>query len=1182
VAIDVLPTPPTSGILYVKPDGTGNGSSWADASGDLQEMINVSVENDQIWVAAGTYKPNRQADNITVIVPDRSNAFVLKKDVKIYGGFAGYESSIADRNWANNITTLSGDIDNDGTLNEGNAYHIVISAGDVGDALLDGFTITGGNAFNNNSISVNSQTIEKSYGGGIYIINSNPTLNNIIIVGNKGDSGGGIYNYSSSPVLTNVIISGNISDYGGGIYNVISSPMLTNVIVSGNNATYDGGGMYNDSSSPILTNVTISGNTANRDGGGIFNIENSFPVLNNTIVWGNGSNNIDNDGSTPIYKYSLVEGSGGSSSWDSSFGTDGGNNIDTDPQFVGSGNNSLQPVSPAVNAGDNALYLTARGIGNFTGEKDLAGNPRLFGANIDMGAYEAQFPQEATPEAIIDYENETLTPLINGGIYSFNGGANVTLSGTTYSIEEAWMNGNLIIIKKGDGSTTVDSDPQTLLIPARPVAPTTADKTDETIAGSNDGTLTGVTAAMEYKSSLDAIWTGGTGSDITNLTPGDYQVRIKAVTGTSFASSVQTLTIGAGAAQTSELTVTAPAFTNETYGYTPPAAKAITIANGGNSTAIISTTVTVSTTDFIIAGSGPTVSAGGSINTWTVQPAAGLAAGPHTATITVTYDGTTQTTATADVSFEVDKKPISITVTDQAPVTYGTTVTPAYTFDNPLVTGDSFTGALSITGSKSTSGNWTASSHDIEQGTLAIDDSNNGDNYDVTFIGKNFTVNPLTLTHNVAVVPSKVYDGTNAAGHTGDLTNVIGSDDVTLSATLIYTASADVQTGGEINKSTWEITGTDAANYDLPTFTPQTASITPATGALVISQSDIVFGDPLSPQIVSQTGTGTVSYQYKVQGADDATYSAIKPTVVGLYTVRGQAAATLNYTAATSAPINFVIAPNADQLAVAAAKLLLENATYIVAQTTANTPSTVQTWLSEQINNLLSGTGVSASDIAVANFTAAEGGTWLNPPGKDGGFSFTVTLSSGIITDTAGQSGSITAISYAPTVPGRPIEVTATPGDGQATVKFTPVSNGGTPIQFYTVTSEPEGITATGGFSPIIVTGLTNGVEYTFTVTATNAIGTSEASAPSNVITPRVATGIATVETWRATSLHAVSINGGLQLLGLVPGEVFSVYTLQGKLIYQGKAIAEEQFVRIPATGVYLILAGEQRIKAIR
>ncbi len=70
-------------------------------------------------------------------------------------------------------------------------------------------------------------------------------------------------------------------------------------------------------------------------------------------------------------------------------------------------------------------------------------------------------------------------------------------------------------------------------------------------------------------------------------------------------------------------------------------------------------------------------------------------------------------------------------------------------------------------------------------------------------------------------------------------------------------------------------------------------------------------------------------------------------------------------------------------------------------------------------------------------------------------------------------------------------------GDGEATVNFyPPASNGGSPITEYTVTSEPEGITKKGSTSPIKVTGLTNGQSYTFTVTAKNALGTSEASDP--------------------------------------------------------------------------------------
>lgn len=73
----------------------------------------------------------------------------------------------------------------------------------------------------------------------------------------------------------------------------------------------------------------------------------------------------------------------------------------------------------------------------------------------------------------------------------------------------------------------------------------------------------------------------------------------------------------------------------------------------------------------------------------------------------------------------------------------------------------------------------------------------------------------------------------------------------------------------------------------------------------------------------------------------------------------------------------------------------------------------------------------------------------------------------------------------------------------QATVSFdAPVDDGGSAILSYTVTSNPDSITATGNASPITVTGLTNGTPYTFTVTATNAVGTGPASDPSNSVTP--------------------------------------------------------------------------------
>ena len=111
-------------------------------------------------------------------------------------------------------------------------------------------------------------------------------------------------------------------------------------------------------------------------------------------------------------------------------------------------------------------------------------------------------------------------------------------------------------------------------------------------------------------------------------------------------------------------------------------------------------------------------------------------------------------------------------------------------------------------------------------------------------------------------------------------------------------------------------------------------------------------------------------------------------------------------------------------------------------------------------------------------------------------------------TNSAGSASATSAATatVAGSVPGAPTIGTATAGNTQASVAFTaPAVTGGPAITSYTATSSPGGFTASGSASPLTVTGLTNGTAYTFTVTATNSIGTGPASAASNSVTPTAA-----------------------------------------------------------------------------
>ncbi len=310
--------PAAGSVWYVNPSAAsgGNGASWACGFQNLQDAINAASSGHEIWVKTGTYKPTTfptDCSNCT----DRDKTFYLKDGVAVYGGFVGTETLRSQRNWTTNPTTLSGDIGTTGN-NSDNCYHVVLSYSDANTTVLDGFTISGGNA--NGSGNMNNAVngvISRNSGGGIYNRNTSPVIENCIISANLAATyGAGIFNYTSPITLTNSTVSGNTaSNGGGGIYNDVSSNgTFSGCTISGNTANNNGGGMTNNNCSPTITDCDFLNNTTPNAGGGMLNsfaspIVTNCTFSNNSAVGhsGGGVSNYDNF-CTPTFDRCIFSG----------------------------------------------------------------------------------------------------------------------------------------------------------------------------------------------------------------------------------------------------------------------------------------------------------------------------------------------------------------------------------------------------------------------------------------------------------------------------------------------------------------------------------------------------------------------------------------------------------------------------------------------------------------------------------------------------------------------------------------------------------------------------------------------------------------------------------------------------------------------------------------------------------
>jgi len=261
-------------VIYVRVGAPGDGSSWQQATGNLQHALRISQPGDEIWVAAGVYTPSS--------TNDRAASFVIPSGVKVLGGFAGRETALSQRDFSTQRSVLSGNIGLPNSDTD-NSYSVITTRNVNEHTLVDGFEIVGGNA--NNPVH---EVSAGNCGGGWFNDASNgisaPTISNCVFKFNKAFYGGAIYNYagngncSGTRVLNCDFIQNDARVDGGGIYNQGASGRCNVLIQSCNfegNQAYYGAGILNRAdfgeANPTIENCAFSGNGSMVRGSAIYN-----------------------------------------------------------------------------------------------------------------------------------------------------------------------------------------------------------------------------------------------------------------------------------------------------------------------------------------------------------------------------------------------------------------------------------------------------------------------------------------------------------------------------------------------------------------------------------------------------------------------------------------------------------------------------------------------------------------------------------------------------------------------------------------------------------------------------------------------------------------------------------------------------------------------------------------------
>ena len=428
--------------IYVSVQGSGNGSgsSWSNAS-TLENAIAAAPSNTDIWVKAGNYIVN------STLLCERSG-------LSIYGGFTGNETALNQRDWKNNITTLDGQgtvkimrfVSNNGIIDgihfvngyvTGTAHEI----NDGGGALR----LAGKNQIVRNCSFIDNISNSERGAGAIFIwFGENQLIENCLFRNNSqsystyANGGGAIHNWDKNVTIKNCqFIDNSSTNSGGALYTWGDNITVENCLFENNKSTTSGGAIYVSGNTTNIVNCLFKNNSTDKMGGAISNretlsITNSTFVSNtNTAVSFSGYNCI-----LQIYNSIFFDNSSKDSHLKDVDGdyadeneTDYRNNIfeentlgehnlvGVDPLFVNVEGGDFTPkaFSPAHDFGDNNLYnqVATTALSEST---DLANKPRLFGTNIDAGAYEIQqilsTEDTSTDQAVSVFPNPT-TDLLN-------------------------------------------------------------------------------------------------------------------------------------------------------------------------------------------------------------------------------------------------------------------------------------------------------------------------------------------------------------------------------------------------------------------------------------------------------------------------------------------------------------------------------------------------------------------------------------------------------------------------------------------------------------------------------------------------------------------------------------------------------------------------------------------------